>query len=525
MGDAAVRTAVYNAHWDTLGGGEQLAGGMAAALARRHDVELLVREPFDAIVASERLGFDLTGFPQLEVPLGTRAFLELSERYDLLANTSFSSCFPSRAARSLYYVHFPIPNDLASPGATERWRWLTPVPLRSWIERVDGFWLPEFPAGGTWTRGTAHIDLVIPAGVVAPLRFDLSAHAWPPGRLPHVRATLGDEVLHDGTVGRKRTRVHAVVTGRGSASPLTVKITSDTFVPRIAVGNDDDRELGVIVSHVYLGRRFPSALPRDTALMRSIPHAAAVHDFLDSYDAVVANSAYTARWIEKLWKRDATVIAPPVRPRAAGEKRRIILSVGRFFPNVSGHSKKQLELVEAFRIACAQGLTGWELHLAGGCSDEERGYVETVRQAAVGLPVRFHVNARGKDIAELFASATLFWHAAGLGEDAERHPDRFEHFGISVVEAMSAGAVPLVYAHGGPAAIVGDGACGVVYSTVAELAARTLALAADPDGIRRRADAAIERASEFSFDQFADHVLALVDRLGVHPSPAIEERA
>jgi hypothetical protein len=90
---------------------------------------------------------------------------------------------------------------------------------------------------------------------------------------------------------------------------------------------------------------------------------------------------------------------------------------------------------------------------------------------------------------------------------------------------MSSGAVPLVYAHGGPAAIVGDVTCGVVYSTVAELAARTVALAADPAGIRRRADAAIERASEFSFDHFADHVLELVDRVGVRPSPAIEERA
>jgi glycosyltransferase involved in cell wall biosynthesis len=511
--DAAVRAAVYNAHWETLGGGEQLAGGMASALARRHDVDLLVREPFDAVVASERLGFDLTGFPQLEIPLGTRAFLELSERYDLLANTSFSSCFPSRARRSLYYVHFPIPNDLASPSATERWRWFTPVPLRSWVERVDGFWLAEFPAGGMWTRGTANIDLVVPAGVVAPFRFDLSAHAWPPGRFPHVRATLGDEVLYDGTVGHERTRVHTVVTGRGSASPLTVKITSDTFVPRIAVGNDDDRELGIIVSHVYLGRRFPSLSPRDAALMHRIPHAGAVHDFLDSYHAVVANSDYTARWIERLWNRDAAVIAPPVRPRAPGEKQRTILAVGRFFPNVSGHSKKQLELVEAFRIACAQGLTGWELHLAGGCSHDERGYVETVRRAAVGLPVRFHVNARGKDLAELFASASLFWHGAGLGEDPQRHPDRFEHFGISVVEAMSAGAVPLVYAHGGPAAVIEGADCGVSYSTVEELAAHTIALSNDPGEVQRRAANAIRQAGEFTFDRFAERVDTLVEGL------------
>lgn len=504
---------MYNAHWTTLGGGEQVAGGVAAALARRHDVELLVSRPFDAVVASERLGFDLTDFPQVELPLGTREFLELSERYDLLANTSFASAFPSRAARSLYYVHFPIPNDLASRTATERWRCFTPVPLRSWVERVDGFWLPEFPAGGSWTKGTARIDLVVPKGLVLPFRFDLSAHSWPPGRLPHVRVTLGDEVLHDGVVDHSRTRVATTIVGRGSESPTTVTITTDTFVPRIEIGNDDDRELGVVVSHVYLGRRFPSVLPRDVTVMRTIPHAAAVHDFLDSYQVVVANSAYTAHWVERLWERRATVVPPPVRLREPGEKQQSILAVGRFFPNVSGHSKKQLELVQAFRAACAQGLRGWELHLAGGCNDAERGYVETVRHAAVGLPVRFHVNARGRDLAALFAGATLFWHGAGLGEQVERHPDRFEHFGISVVEAMSAGAVPMVYEHGGPAAIIDGADCGVTYSTVEELAAHTIALANDPGGVRRRSANAIRQAGEFAFDRFAERIEALAEEL------------
>ena len=255
--------------------------------------------------------------------------------------------------------------------------------------------------------------------------------------------------------------------------------------------------------------------------MASVPHAGAVHDFLGSYEAVVANSGYTAEWIERLWDREAIVVSPPVRPRAPGEKQPIILAVGRFFPNVSGHSKKQLELVEAFRIACERGLVGWELHLAGGCNDAERGYVETVRQAAVGLPVRFHVNARGEDLAALFACASLFWHGAGLGEDPTTNPDRFEHFGISVVEAMSAGAVPMVYEHGGPAAILDGAECGVTYSTIEELATRTITLAGDPAEVRRRSDAAMLRAGQFTYDAFAERVERLVDGLEVHCPPRV----
>ncbi len=511
-----MRAAVFNAHWKTLGGGEQLAGGVAAALARTHDVELLVNEPFDAIVASERLGFDLVEFPQVPLDQGTRRFLEMSARYDLVVNTSFANTFASRAPRNLYYVHFPVPTGQAS--ALERARWpVTSInPLAAWIERAHGFWLGEFPGNGGWTKREARIDLVMPRGVTMPFGLSLSARPWPADRTPHTRVTVGNDTVYDAAVPhRGRVQVRTVVTGRGVDDPIPVRIQSDTFVPRITSGVADDRELGIVVSHVYLGRRLPSVRPRDVTPLTSIVTGGFVNEFLESYQIVAANSAYTTRWVEELWGRKAAVISPPVRLRTPGEKQPIILAVGRFFPNVSGHSKKQLELVEAFRRACGQGLDGWELHLVGGCNNAERGYVETVRKAAVGLPVRFHVNARGEDLVELFAAASVFWHGAGMGEDLDAHPDRFEHFGISVVEAMSAGAVPVVYRHGGPAAIVGETGCGVLYETVEELAERTRALIADPARLARLSALAIEGAEDYGFDRFAEQLQERVAGIAV----------
>jgi glycosyltransferase involved in cell wall biosynthesis len=307
------------------------------------------------------------------------------------------------------------------------------------------------------------------------------------------------------------------VVGKGVIEPLLVEITSDTFVPRLESGGGDDRILGIVVSHVALGRRLPSVRPHDVLPLARMRYGSFTSEFLDSYQVIAANSPYTARWIERLWCRPATVLYPPVQLRRAGEKRPIILAVGRFFTNDSGHSKKQLELVEAFRAACAQGLDGWELHLVGGCSKEHRGYVESVRKAAVGLPVQFHVNARGEDLAELFASASIFWHAAGFGEDVDTHPDRFEHFGISVVEAMSAGAVPIVYAHGGPGAIVADTGCGAEFRTLDELTSTTLRLARDPVEVARLAAVARARAADFAYDRFADTLTALVEEIAVSP--------
>ncbi len=511
-----MRVAVYNAHWLTLGGGEQLAGGAAAALARAHEVELLVDETFDPIIASERLGFDLTGLAQVRIEHGTRAFLEATARYDLLVNTSFGNTFPSHAARSLYYVHFPVPNAIRTPTDAALWPFTSINPLVGWVERSIGFWPREFAGNGSWTKGDATVDLIIPRGVRVPFSLTLSARSWPAARVPHATVHIGDDIVFDGPVPHsRRIPIRTTLVGRGVSDPIPVHITSDTFVPRLHSGSGDDRHLGVIVSHIVLGRRLPSVRPRAVTALRKLAKGSFVPEFLESYQVVAANSPYTAGWVDKLWERQATVLAPPVRLRAGGTKQPVILAVGRFFPNVSGHSKKQLELVEAFRLACARGLEGWELHLVGGCSKDERGYVETVRKAAVGLPVRFHVNARGEDLAELFAAASVFWHASGFGEDLQLHPDRFEHFGISVVEAMSAGAVPVVYEHGGPAAIVREAGCGEVFATTDELATKTVALVRDDTRRELLATAARTRAADFAYDHFAERLDAIVDTMTV----------
>ena len=72
-----------------------------------------------------------------------------------------------------------------------------------------------------------------------------------------------------------------------------------------------------------------------------------------------------------------------------------------------------------------------------------------------------HPDASGAELRDLYARASIFWHAAGLGEDPERHPDRYEHFGITTVEAMSAGAVPVVIDAAGQVEIVEHGAYGL----------------------------------------------------------------
>jgi glycosyltransferase involved in cell wall biosynthesis len=231
-------------------------------------------------------------------------------------------------------------------------------------------------------------------------------------------------------------------------------------------------------------------------------------DHLGTYERFLANSRFTAGWVERLWGVSAEVLYPPVRPEVGpGEKQPLILNVGRFFDPRYGHSKKQLELIEAFNRS---GIADWRFALAGGCDSLNRDYALAARRAAIGHPVDVHVNAKGDLVHRLLAEASIYWHGGGFGEDPRRHPHRFEHFGITVVEAMAAGAVPVVFAGGGPAEIVEDGVNGYHWHDVDELLGVTRRLM-DDEGLRHSLSVAAQhRATDFSAARFSASLTALL---------------
>ena len=231
-------------------------------------------------------------------------------------------------------------------------------------------------------------------------------------------------------------------------------------------------------------------------------------EFVPTYTRFLSNSRFTASWVERLWGRPSDVLYPPVRPSVRpAVKSPLILVLGRFFDPSKGHSKKQHELLATFGELYRSGrLPGWRMAIVGGCDAANRDYAMAVKRAARGLPVEVHVNASGAVVERLLGESTLYWHGAGLGEDAERHPQRFEHFGISVVEAMAAGAVPMVFAAAGPAEIVHDGVNGLHWTSLTDLADQTEALVDDPTRIAELSRAAVDRAGDFSSTAFADRL-------------------
>lgn len=168
---------------------------------------------------------------------------------------------------------------------------------------------------------------------------------------------------------------------------------------------------------------------------------------LNSWDLVVYNSQFTKKNSQKNWSIPGEVVYPPVDVEkiAPLEKKNYILNVGRFFGYLK--IKKHELMIEVFKELIDTGeLKGWELYLVGAATEGDLEYVDELKKMAKGYPVIFEVNASYEQLVKLYGESKIYWHAMGYGED---DPTKMEHFGISTVEAMSGGCVPVVINKGG----------------------------------------------------------------------------
>jgi glycosyltransferase involved in cell wall biosynthesis len=512
-----MRVAVFNRYWATVGGGERYAGAFAEALATEHDVDLLSPTKVDWTLLEERLGLDLSRTTAREVPADSTAFTEITRKYDLLVTCSFMSTEFNGARRGIYVVLFPAQASSAVRAAKSIGaRALSPMLARDDWNAVwgNGFHPAERSEGGVfrWTTDEADLYVTLPAG--KPTRVRLTFLAYRPQSVPPatVVVEVDGRVRGQAEVGSDLRTVELDIdlVGRGANEPIGLVIRSDTFTPNDGGAAGDSRRLGVPLVTVQLGKG-----PR-AWLMGRYPFLASAQplaDYLSTYQQIVSISEFTRHWVRRRWRRPSHVIYPPVTFAAnPGQKEPLILSVGRFFDQDCGHSKKQLELVRAFRTLVSRGLTGWDLHLVGGCQQSHIDYLERVRAEAQGLPVHFHIDAPGKELRDLYRRASIYWHAAGFGESERRHPERLEHFGISTVEAMGAGAVPIVVGKAGQGEIVQHNVSGYHFRSLNDLASRTHQLAVDQALRQRLAAEARRQANAFSTEHFAAQVRALVRR-------------
>src|SRR3989344_3825858 len=224
---------------------------------------------------------------------------------------------------------------------------------------------------------------------------------------------------------------------------------------------------------------------------------------------VVVNSEFTKRFIDREYGVSSKVIYPPVSVREFKPRRKqnVICYVGRF-SNLT-QQKRQDVLVSVFKKFYKLN-KDWKLVLAGGVEVGNGNYTGSLRELAKGYPIEILESPSFREIKELLGVSKMFWSAAGYGVDELKEPEKVEHFGITVVEAMAAKAVPLVLARGGPKEIIQNGKNCFLWSKKDELLEYANKLVGDYELVRVLGRAANEASVKYSQDNFIANFSKLI---------------
>ena len=193
-------------------------------------------------------------------------------------------------------------------------------------------------------------------------------------------------------------------------------------------------------------------------VMFPFPMGFVENTMLNTYNLFLNISGFTKKYTDYLWKiEDAKsfVLHPPIQDSyvrlAKGflknkiKKQKSFITVGRFFPD--NHCKNQHIMIEEFINArnLSKEMYNWDFHIVGNVNDEPY-YLKCVELAKNQPRIFFHKNVSNTELSEMLKKSCFYVHASGLNN---KGPQECEHFGLSILEAMAHGCIPIVYNDGG----------------------------------------------------------------------------
>lgn len=472
------RAAVYDRWLYTLGGGEQVAFAYAQSLRDLgYKTTIITHQHIDVEKAQQKMHVDLRDISIEYLPIMSSTELsEFTEKFDVFVNTSYLDYFANRSRIGILSIFFPSQIVLTPYEYIKR-----AIVLPSFSNffiyplRYEGFKFDEYKKGKIYKWLGKKSSLVFNEKVK---KFSILLF-FPTFTIAQSEAIVFKQNGKPITPTRMKLFDHAncmlysFTLDTAKESYFSIEVPENEMNESVAL-----TKLTIFDIRYVLYNFFKRFFPKWEMRLHGGPGVTKLSD-LTSYQHIVTISEFSKFWIHKYWGLASEILYPPVHTknfRIEKTKKNWITHVGRFF--VTGHNKKQLELVKAFRkIVDEHGIGNWELHLVGSIQEggQHRQYFEQVQHYARGYPVFFHIDASFEELRSVLSQSKIYWHATGLDEDPNKDPILFEHFGITTVEAMASGCVPVVINAGGQKEIVTPES-GFLWDTKEQLIEQTVQL-------------------------------------------------
>lgn len=229
-----------------------------------------------------------------------------------------------------------------------------------------------------------------------------------------------------------------------------------------------------------------------------------------SYDMFLCNSNFTLDCFYSAWgkPKNTYVLYPPMNINQIDEsklieKENLITTIGRLAPD-----KHIIELAQAFK-EFNKKYPDYKFLIIAQKSQEHLDYEEKIKEILNGSNYEILSNCNRSQVEQYLTKTKIYWHSKGFNEPAQYMK---EHFGMSTVEAMSKGCVPVVFNGGGQIEIV-DEACGRRWNTLEELLNNTEEIIIDNNKLNKMAINSINKSKEYNIDIFENNLNSYINLL------------
>ena len=230
---------------------------------------------------------------------------------------------------------------------------------------------------------------------------------------------------------------------------------------------------------------------------------------------IICYSSFMENIIRERISKKSIVLPPAVdinkfRNSSKQKKEKIFLSVGRFFTS-NLHEKKHDFLIDFFQKNYLSYFRGWRLYLCGNLTEESgRNTLAGIKNKIRNFPVEIFINIPFSKLTQFYKLSSIYWHAAGFRSDPVSQPEKMEHFGITTIEAMAAGTVPVVFGAGGQTDIVENGKNGLLWQNEKEFLKANLLLIKNKKELNKISNNASKNVEKYSFYNFKKRIYELV---------------